>query len=220
MSKKEVKDGEESPKSQQILRCWVEVRERADGPARCLPLNGVTKIHIPRTKKEAQKPNEEILQLTDGPVILEAKSIQDLSAQLRARYPDDVYERTLHWKRDREAEVRRAEAINELSKILLPRAYLEALYVIQAELERVEPGSELSDAELERAAAKGGIALIDSGAWKQHDTGVHFPSSWIRQILQRFASGQTSILEESAARKGIRRHKKRTASRSAYANAS
>ena len=47
-----------------------------------------------------------------------------------------------------------------------------------------------------------GIALIDSGKWKQRDTWVHFPSSWIRQILERFASGETSLLEESGARVG------------------
>jgi hypothetical protein len=220
MLKREVKNGKESPASQQVFRYWVEVRELANGSARNLPLNGVTKIHIPRAKKEAQTPNEEILQLKDGPATLEANSIQDLAAQLRARCPDDAYERTLHWKRDREAETRRAEAIDKLSEILLPRAYLEALYVIQAELERPGPGSKLSDAELERAAASRGIALIDAGEWKQRDTWVHFPSSWIRQILGRFASGEVSLLEESAATAATRRRKKRATPRSASANAS
>jgi hypothetical protein len=209
MSGRAVKNGKGLPESQQIFRYWVEVREQANGSAQHLPLNGVTKIHIPRTKKEAQQPNEEILQLKDGAATLEAKSVQDLAAQLRARYPDDTYERTLHWERDCEAEVRRAEAIKKLSEILVPRAYLEALYVIQAELEAVEPGSKLSDAELERAAATRGVALIDSGEWKQRDTWVHFPSSWIREILERFASGETSLLEESAASVATRRRKKR-----------
>jgi hypothetical protein len=209
--------GKES-ESHQVFRCWVEVREQASGSVRHLPINGVTKIYIPRTKKEAQKPNEEILQLKDGTATLEAESIQDLAGQLRTRYPDTAYERTLHWERDREAEVRRTEAISKLSEILLPRAYLEALYVIQDELERTEPSSKLSDAELERAAASRGIALIDSGKWKQRDTWVHFPSSWIRQILERFASGETSLLEDSAAPPATRRRKKRAASAKATVN--
>lgn len=220
MPKKDARKGRDVPERQEVFRYWVEVRELASGSARHLPLNGVTKIHIPRTKKETQKPNEEILQLKDDSTTLEAKNIDDLAAQLRATYPDDAYERTLHWERDREAEVRRAEALNKLSEILLPRAYLEALYVIQAELERAEPHSKLPDTELERAAASRGIALIDSGGWKQRDTWVHFPSSWIRQILERFASGETSLLDETPARKGTRRRKKRATSRPASASAS
>jgi len=220
MSRTQVKNGKELPESQQTFRCWVEIREQANGSVRHLPINGVTKIHIPRTKKEAQKPNEEILRLKDGTATLEANSIQELAVQLRARYPDAAYERTLHWERDREAEVRRAEGIDKLSEILLPRAYLEALYVIQAELQRAEPGSRLSDAELERAAAGRGVSLIDSGKWKQRDTWVHFPSSWIRQILERFASGEASLLEEIAARVPARRRRKRATSRSAGANVS
>lgn len=220
MSRREVKNGKEMRESQQVFRYWVEVRERLNGSVRHLPLNGVSKIHIPRTKKEAQKPNEEILQLKDGTATLEAKSIQDLAAQLRARYPDDAYERTLHWERDREAEVRRAEAIKKLGEILLPRAYLEALYIIQSKLEGEKPDSKISDAERERTAASRGIALIDSGKWKQRDTWVHFPSSWIRQILERFASGETSLLEESGARVATRCRKKGATSRSARASAS
>ena len=221
MSRRDRKNGEQLQESQQVFRCWVEVREQVNGSVRHLPLDGVTKIHIPRTKKEAQKPNEEILQLRDGTATLQAKSIQDLAAQLRARYPDDAYDRTLHWERDREAEVRRAEAIKKLGEILVPHAYLEALYVIQAELEGEKPDSKLSDAERERAAASRGIALIDAGRWKQRDTWVHFPSSWIRQILERFASGETSLLdEESAVRAARRRPKKKATARTANASAS
>jgi hypothetical protein len=220
MSRKEVKNDKELSESQRVFRCWIEVREQANGSVRHLPINGVTKIHIPRTKKEAQKPNEEVLQLRDGPATLEAKNIQDLTAQLRAKYPDDAYERRLYWERDREAEVRRAEAMNKLSAIFLPRVYLEALYVIQAELERAGPDSKASDAELERAAARRGIALIDSGMWKQRDTWFHFPSSWIRQILERFASGETSLLDVSATDLPMRRRRKGATSSARSQNAS
>jgi len=221
MSRRDVNNGEELPVNQQVFRYWVEVREQVNGAVRHLPINGVTKIHIPRTKKEAQKPNEEILQLKDGTATLEGKSIQDLATQLRERYPDDAYDRTLHWERDREAEVRRAEAIKKLGEILLPHAYLEALYVIQAELEGDKSNSRISDAERERAAASRGMALIDAGRWKQRDTWVHFPSSWIRQILERFASGEASLLdEESGGHAASRRPKKKARSRTASASAS
>lgn len=220
MSGRSAKTGKKLPESQQIFRYRVEIRDQANGTVRRLPLNGVTRIHLPRTKKEAQLPNEQILQLTDGAITFEAKSIQDLAAQLRARYPDNAFERTLHWERDREAEVRRSEAMNKLSEILLPRAYLEALYVMQAVLERAKPGSDLSNAEQERAAATRGIASIDSGKWKQHDTWVHFPPSWIREILERFASGETSLLEDGGAPVATRRRKKRVTSKSASAHAS
>jgi len=56
MSRTQVKNGKELPESQQAFRCWVEIREQANGSVRHLPINGVTKIHIPRTRKEAQKP--------------------------------------------------------------------------------------------------------------------------------------------------------------------
>ena len=125
---------------------------------------------------------------------------------MRQEYPDDAYVRTLHRQRDTEAEVRRAEAIDRLSEILLPRAYLEALYVIQAELERAGPEAKVPDTELEREAATRGIATIDAGKWKQRDTWVHLPPSWIRQILETFASGQTSLVDPSTPKR--RRRKK------------
>jgi len=62
----------------------------------------------------AQRPKEDVLQLKDGCTTLEAKSLDDLAAQLRQRYPDGEYERTLHRERDRQAEQRRADAMNNL----------------------------------------------------------------------------------------------------------
>ena len=87
----------------------------------------------------------------------------------------------------------------------MPRVYLEALYVLQAELEREKPDSRTTDAEMEKAAAKRGIARVDAGKWKQRDTWVHFPSSWIREILERFASGETSLLGPGKSRRRRRR---------------
>jgi hypothetical protein len=111
---KEVRDGGELPENKQIYRHWVEVRELGSGASRSLPLGVLTQIHIPRKKNETQKPAKEILQLTDGTDILEAPSLDELAAQLRERYPDGQYERTLHAERDREAEKRRLDAMNNL----------------------------------------------------------------------------------------------------------
>ena len=93
--------------NEKIFRYWVEVRDLTNGSVRNLPLIAIAKIHIPRSKKEAQRPTEEILQLKDGFSTLEAKTIDELAAELRAKYPDGKYERTLHHERDREAEERR-----------------------------------------------------------------------------------------------------------------
>jgi hypothetical protein len=78
----------------------------------------VARIHIPRKRNEPQRPREEILRLQDGSAILEAISFDDLAAQLREKYPDSGYQRTLHRERDREAEERRAEAMNQLIRIV------------------------------------------------------------------------------------------------------
>jgi hypothetical protein len=142
----------------------------------------------------------------DGSETLEAKNLDDLAAQLRQKYPDDAYVRTLHWQRDPEAEARRAQAMNSLAEILVPRAYLEALYVMQVELEREESDQKVRDAELEREAARRGIAIIDSGKWKQRDTWIHLPPSWIREILERFASGEASLLGESKPKRRRRKN--------------
>jgi hypothetical protein len=91
------------------------------------------------------------------------------------------------------------DAADRLAEILLPHAYLEALYVIQAELER-QGKSNVSDAVLEKAAATRGIAVIDAGKWKQRDTWVHLPPSWVRQILEMFIRGELSVLRPDCPR--------------------
>ena len=51
----------------------------------------------------------------------------DLRAQLREKYPDAVFERTLHYVRDREAEERPEEALNGLVQLLAERVVEQAL---------------------------------------------------------------------------------------------
>ena len=129
MPRTRAKRDKELPGSEQIFRYWVEVLELKNGSVRILPLNAVAKIHIPRRKNEAQKPTEEILQLKDGSATLEAKSLDDLATQLRERYPDEAYERVLRRERDREAEERRADAMNKLFEILVEAVVKEAAEV-------------------------------------------------------------------------------------------
>lgn len=112
---------------QQIFQYWVEIRELAGGSVRSLPLTAVAKVHLPRKRNEAQRPTEEVLQLNDSSAILEARSLDDLAAQLRERYPDGKYERTLHRERDRAAEERREDAMNGLIGILVEAMVKEAV---------------------------------------------------------------------------------------------
>lgn len=201
-----IKQNKELAQSEQIFRHWVDVRDLKTGVVRQLPLKTVVKICLAPKRAEPECPRQEVLQVADGSATIEAKDLGDLAAQLRQKYPEDAYVRTLHRQRDTEAEVQRTEAINRLSEILLPRAYLEALYVIQTELERAGPEAKAPDTELEREAARRGIATIDAGKWKQRDTWVHLPPSWIRQILEMFASGQTSLVDPCTPKR--RRRKK------------
>jgi hypothetical protein len=104
--------------AEQVFRYWVELRDLENGSTRNLPLTAIAKIHIPRKRNEAQRPSEEILQLHDNSVIIEATNLDELAAQLRQKYPDEAYERTLHRERDHEAEQRRADAMDGLIEIL------------------------------------------------------------------------------------------------------
>lgn len=203
---------EGSAQRKQLFRYWVEVRDLKTASVRHLPLKTVIRISLAPKELQPESPRQELLQVSDGSATIEAKDLDDLAAQLREKYPDDAYQRTLHRQRDPEAEERRAQAINKLSEILLPRAYLEALYVVQAELERAGHETTVPDAELEREAARRGIAVLDAGKWKQRDTWVHLPPSWIRQILEMFVSGEASLV---GARTPKQRRRKKGSSRRA-----
>ena len=89
------------------------------------PAGAVVRIHIPSRRKEIAKPRGEVLQLKDASGLLEAKNLDDLTAQLRERYPGDLYERTLHRERDLEAEERRAHAMDQLLDIIVQAAVVE-----------------------------------------------------------------------------------------------
>jgi hypothetical protein len=70
-------------------------------------------------KNEPLLANEQFLQLTDEATILAARDLDDLVLQLRRKYSDDRYERRLFEVRDSEAERRRANAVNDLRRIIV-----------------------------------------------------------------------------------------------------
>jgi len=112
----------------QIFRYWIEIRELASGSVRSLPLNAVVRICLAKQKKnEAPIPNEELLHLKDGAETLEAKSFDELRARLRDKYPDEAFERTLHFERDREAEERRERALDGLARLFAEKAVDEMI---------------------------------------------------------------------------------------------
>lgn len=126
--KRTSKTNKVAPQGSAVVRYWVQIRDLRNGSTRDLPLNAVTRIHIATKRNQLHRPTEEILQLKDGSTTLEASSLDDLAPQLRHRYPDDTYERTLHRARDYQAEERRADALNQLIKILAEAAVKEGLH--------------------------------------------------------------------------------------------
>lgn len=114
------------PENEQIFRYWVEVLDLKNLAVRNLPLGAVAKLLIPRRKNEEQRPREDILELKDGSAIVEAENLEDLAAQLRERYPDGTYERTLHRERDCQAEERRKDAMSRLVQMIV-ESFVEGL---------------------------------------------------------------------------------------------
>ena len=56
--------------------------------------------------------------MQDESTVIEANDLEDLAARMRARYPDETYERLLRQERDVEAERRKAEAMDGLIQLL------------------------------------------------------------------------------------------------------
>jgi hypothetical protein len=107
----------------QIYRYWVELRDLRDGSVRVLPLQAFKRIHLPTKKEAPHLPDEVELQVEDGTGVIKARDIDDLVAQLRLKYPDGAFERFLRRERDKEAEERKAEAMEGLIKILAKAVY-------------------------------------------------------------------------------------------------
>lgn len=89
------------PQTKHIFRYWVEIRELATGTVRKLPLTTMRAVCLKRYKKnETPVPDREFLQIKDDAHTIEADTFAELRVQLREKYPDALYERTLHFERD------------------------------------------------------------------------------------------------------------------------
>jgi hypothetical protein len=120
-----------------ILRYLVEVRDVASGSVRKLPLTAVRLVCLKREKKnEPLMPDREVLRLQDDEENWEASDLDELKTRLRDKYPDETFERTLHYVRDHEAQERRESALNGLISILA-KSVVDAFV---AEESRVEAG--------------------------------------------------------------------------------
>jgi hypothetical protein len=107
----------------QIFRYWVEIRDLATGSVRKLPLTAVRLVCLKTARKsEPRPPDRELLRLEDDGQIAEAEAFDDLRAQLRDKYPDAAFERTLYFVRDHEAEERYEQGLNGLISILAKAA--------------------------------------------------------------------------------------------------
>ena len=108
---------------EQIFKYWVEIRDLNDNTVRTLPLTGRIKVAL----IEPTPPSKRVLWLENDSGNLEANDFEELRAKLREKYPDDAYERTIHWERDIEAEQRREHALNGLAMLMAEAAVEEAL---------------------------------------------------------------------------------------------
>jgi hypothetical protein len=143
-----MRDADEMPESRRVYCCEVEITELSSGSSHRVPLSFHTAIALvpaarrPRRARTAKAstptseqrlqvppvaPPKEFMRFVDGSVVVEASTWEEFRARLRDQYPDDRFERRLHIQRDREAEVRREEAINALIRFFAEAAFQKLL---------------------------------------------------------------------------------------------
>lgn len=118
MSKRKNKTGEDSPESAHMFRYFVDVHDLRDDSTRSLPVRTVIKLRLSTKKNEPPGPREEVVQIEDGAATLEGKTFDELVPQLRLKYPDGSYERTLRRERNYQAE----RAMTELTDLIVKAA--------------------------------------------------------------------------------------------------
>lgn len=110
------------PEHERLYRHWVEIRNLHDESVRTLPLRAVRLVYIPTSKTATPRPDEQRLELLDDSTVIKATYLDDLSVELKSRYPDEMYERRLCWEHDLDAEQRRADALDALIELLAQTA--------------------------------------------------------------------------------------------------
>jgi hypothetical protein len=108
---------------EQLFRYWVEIRKLDDDTVRRLPLTAAVMVPL----VDPPMPSKRLLRIRDEAGTLQAETFEELRLQLRQRYPDDGYVRTIHWERDIAAEQRRDRALNALAQLMAETAVEEAL---------------------------------------------------------------------------------------------
>lgn len=129
----------EVPESRRVYRYEVEITDLSSGSSHRVPLSFQQVVLIlPAARRRrstlaaaaasqspeppepipSRQPSPDRIRCEDGEFVLEASTWDEFRARLRDRYPDGRFERRLHVQRDREAEVRREEAIQGLIKLI------------------------------------------------------------------------------------------------------
>lgn len=108
-----------------MYRHWLEIRDLKSNSIRTLPLTQMQRILLARKKGKPDRPPEQYLKLQDDSEIIEARDLDHLATQLRQKYPDDGYVRTLHSQRDPAAEERYARSLSSLMDLIVERMVLD-----------------------------------------------------------------------------------------------
>lgn len=132
------------PEDQKIYKCWVELHRKSDGDVRRVVLEGQRRIHIPAKKIAPKLPDETVLLVMDGPDVMEGPDIDSIAMLLRLKYPDEGYDRFLKCERDEAAEMRKAQAMDQLIESLANAVAYDLLRK-QAELKSRRYHGQFSD---------------------------------------------------------------------------
>ena len=132
-------NADEVPENRRVFRYVVEITDLSSGSSHRVPLSFQQVVLIlPAARRRrrtsaaaaasqspeppepitSRQPSTDRIRFEDGEFVLEASTWEEFRARLRDQYPDDRFERRLHVQRDREAEVRREEAIQSLIKLI------------------------------------------------------------------------------------------------------
>jgi hypothetical protein len=110
---------EDVPESERRYQYEVEIKALSTGESRRIPLSVGRAISLKRLKRgEPEEPARDVFEVRVGDVVVRGYSFEEFREKLRAQYPDEAFERRLHYQRDREAEDRWRQGIRSLVSLL------------------------------------------------------------------------------------------------------